>query len=61
MIKAYAPASSAGYEIGDQFYDDIVRAMADSDSKYKIIAGDFNAQVDTRRKENDFEAWERSE
>ena len=26
------------------FYDDIERAMADSDSKFRIITGDFNAK-----------------
>ena len=26
-------------------YDDIERAMVDSDSKYKIITGDFNEKI----------------
>ena len=40
VINANAPTSSAD----EQFYDDIERAMADSDSKHKIITGDFNAK-----------------
>ena len=34
VIYAYAPTSSAEDEKMEQFYDDIERAMADSDSKY---------------------------
>ena len=34
VINAYAPTSSAEDEKVEQFYDDIERAMADSDSKY---------------------------
>ena len=45
VINAYAPKSSAEDEQVEQFYDDIERAMADSDSKYKIITGDFNAKL----------------
>ena len=30
--------------------------MADSDSKYKIITGDFNAKIETRTKEEDFKS-----
>ena len=37
VINAYAPTSSAEDENMEQFYDDIEIAMADSDSKYKII------------------------
>ena len=43
MINAYAPTSSAEDEKVEQFYD-IERAIADSDSKYNIIARDFNAK-----------------
>ena len=32
----------------------IERAMVDSDSKYKIIKGDFNAKRGTKTKEEDF-------
>ena len=39
----------------EQFYD-IERAMADSDSKYKIINGDFNAKSGTKTKEGDFKS-----
>ena len=35
-------------------HDDIERAMADSDSKYKIITGDFTANTGTKTKEEDF-------
>ena len=41
MINVYAPTSSAEDEQVEQFYDDIERAMADSDSRYKLITGDF--------------------
>ena len=34
----------------------IERAMADSDSKYKIITGDFNAKIETKTKEEDFKS-----
>ena len=36
VINAYAPTSSAEDEKVEQFCDDIERAMADSDFKYKI-------------------------
>ena len=39
-----------------QFYDDIERAMADSDTKYKIITGDFNARIGTKAKEEYFKS-----
>ena len=51
-INAYAPTSSAEDEKVEQFYYDIERAMADSDSKYKIIAGDFNVKIGTKAKED---------
>ena len=44
MINAYAPISSAEDEKVEQFYDDIESAMADSDTKSKIITEDFNAK-----------------
>ena len=44
VINAYARTSSAEDEKVEQFYDDIERAMADSDSKFKIT-GDFNAKI----------------
>ena len=47
VINAYAPTSSAEDEKVEQCYDDIERTMADSDSKYKIITGDFNAKFGT--------------
>ena len=50
MIYAYAPTFSAEDEKVEQFYDDIERTMADSDSKYKIITGDFNAKIGTNTK-----------
>ena len=37
MIKAYAPTCSADDETVEQSNDNIERAMADTDSKYKII------------------------
>ena len=54
VINAYAQTSSAEHEKVEQFYDDIERAMADSDTKYKIISGYFNAKTGTRTKEEDF-------
>ena len=54
VINAYAPTSSAEDEKVEQFYDDIERVMAESDSKYKIITGDFNAKIGTKTKEEDF-------
>ena len=56
MINAYAPTSSAEDEKVEQFYDDIERAMADSDSKYKIITGDFNSKIKTKKKEEVFKS-----
>ena len=56
VINAYAPTSSAEDEKMEQIYDDIERAMADSDSKYKIITGDFNAKFGTKTKEEDFKS-----
>ena len=55
MINAYAPTSSAEDEKVEQFYD-TERAMADSDSKYKIITGDFNAIIGTKTKAKDFKS-----
>ena len=40
----------------EQFYGDIERAMADSDSKYKIITGDLNANTGTKTKEENFKS-----
>ena len=60
MINAYAPTSSVEDEKVEQFCDDIERAVADSDFKYKIITGDFNAKIGTETKE-DFRAWEHLE
>ena len=34
-----------------QFYNDIEKAMNDSDSKHKIITGDYNAKSGTNTKE----------
>ena len=56
VINAYAPTSSTEDEKVEQFYDNIERAMADSDSKYKIITGDFNAKIGTKTKEEDFKS-----
>ena len=42
----------------EQFYDDIERAMADIDSKYKIITGYFNAMIGTQTKEDDFNSMD---
>ena len=51
-INAYAPISSAEDEKVEQVYDEIEREMTDSDSKYKMIRGDFNAKTGTQRKED---------
>ena len=48
--------SNAEDEKLEHFYGDIERAMADSDSKYKIITGDFNAKIGTKTKEEDFKS-----
>ena len=59
VINAYAPTSSAEDEkVEEQFYDDIERAMADSDSKYKMITGDFNAKIGNKTNEKDLEYLE---
>ena len=50
--NAYALTSSAEDEEVEQFYDDIERAMAESDFKYKIITGDFNPKIGTKTKED---------
>ena len=56
VINAYAPTSSAEDEKVEQFYGDIERAMADNNSKYKIITGGFNAKIGTKTKEEDFKS-----
>ena len=56
VINAYAPTSSAVDEKVEQYYDDIERAMAGSDSRYKIITGDFNTTIGTKTKEEDFKS-----
>ena len=53
-INAYAPTSSVEDKKVEQFYYYVERAMADSDSKYKIITEDFNAKIETKAKEEDF-------
>ena len=54
----FAPTSSAEDEKVEQFYDDTERTMADSDSKYKMITGDFNAKI---KKKKASRAWEHLE
>ena len=44
--------SSVEDEKVEQLDDDIEKAMADSGSKHKIIAGDFNANIGTKTKED---------
>ena len=58
VINVYAPTSSAEDEKVEQFYDDVERAIADSDSKYKTIVGDFNTKLETKTKEKDFRSIE---
>ena len=38
----------------EQFYDDVERALADSDAKYMISTGDFNTKKGTKTKGDDF-------
>ena len=57
VINAFAPTSGAEDETMEQFYDDIERAMVESDSKYKIITGDSHAKIGTKTKE-DFKSME---
>ena len=58
-INAYAPTSSSEDKKVEHFHGDIERAMADSDSKYKIITGDFNAkEMELRQKRKTSKAWE---
>ena len=56
VMNAYAATSCAEDDKVKQFFDDIERAMADSDSKYKIITGDFSAIIGTKTKEEDFKS-----
>ena len=57
MINDYTPTSSAEGEKMEQFYDDIEREMADSDSKNKIITGDVIAEkIGTKTKEEHFKS-----
>ena len=56
VINAYAPTSSAEDEKVEQVYDDIEIAMVDSDSKCKIITGDFKSKLGTKSKEEDFKS-----
>ena len=55
MINAFAPSSSAEDEKVEQFYD-IEKAMADSDSKYRITTEDVTAKIETKTKEGDFKS-----
>ena len=50
VINVYTPTSSAEDEKVEQFYDDVERAMADSDSKYKIIPRRFQWKIGTKTK-----------
>ena len=61
VINAYAPTSSVEDSKVEQFYDDIERAMADSDSKCNIFTGDFNTTIGTKTKEEDFKGMEQLE
>ena len=65
MINAYASTSSAQDEQVEEFYDDTEKAMADRDSKYKIITGDFNAEFGdknkSRRLQKQGSSWKRGE
>ena len=61
VINAYAQTSGPEDKSVDQYYDDIERAMADSDSKYKIITGDFNAKIGLKQKKKTSKAWEHLE
>ena len=56
VINAYTQTSSAEDEKVEQFYGDVERAMADSDSKYKIITGDFNAKKNGTKTKEDFKS-----
>ena len=56
VINAYAQTSSVEDEKVEQFYDDIERAMANNDSKYRIITGDFNAKIRTKTNGEDFKS-----
>ena len=52
VINAYAPTSDVEDAKVEQFYDNIQRAMAYSNSKYKIITGVSNAKLGTKTKED---------
>ena len=52
MINAYAPTSSTEYEKVKRFHYDFERAMADSNSKYKIFTGNFNAKIGSKTTED---------
>ena len=57
MINAYAPTSCAEDEKVEQFYD-IERAMADSDSEYKIITGVSMQKLELKQKKKTSRVWE---
>ena len=61
MINAYAPTSSAEDEKVEQFYDDIERAMADSDSKYKSLQEISMQKLELKQKKKISRAWEHLE
>ena len=61
VINAYAPTSSAEDEKVEQFYNDIKRTMAVSDSRYKITTGDFNAKLELIQKKKTSKTWEHLE
>ena len=55
VINAYAPISSAEDENMEQFYDDIERAMADSDSNYQSLQ-EISMQKMELKQEEDFKS-----
>ena len=56
-INAYVPTSSPEDEKMQQLYNDNERAMADSDSRYKIITRDFNAKLELKQKKKTSKAY----
>ena len=52
VMDAYEPTYSAEDEQVEHFYDEIERAMADSDSRYKIRIGNVNAKIGAKTEED---------
>lgn len=49
IINCYAPTSSATEDEKEQFYCDLRKLYKEEKARYKIVCGDFNAKLGTRK------------